>query len=83
MKRAEFLNMCQRVAVLPSGVLGIKQQVPQDLLVEFKGLNYYPCAYKLSFDKNGNAVHTAILHDLKANSVVYCDLHKIIKGVAK
>lgn len=77
MKRAEFLNMCQRVAVLPSGVFGIKQQVPQDLLVEFKGLNYYPDAYKLSFDKNGNAVHTAILHDLKANAVVYCDLNKV------
>ena len=83
MKRAEFLNMCQRVAVLPSGVLGIKQDVPQDLLVEFKGLNYYPDAYKLSFDKNGNAVHTAILHDLKTNSIVNCDLHKVKKGVGK
>lgn len=83
MKRAEFLNMCQRVAVLPSGVFGIKLNVPQELLVEFKELNYYPCAYKLSFDKNGNVVHTAILHDLMANSVVQCDLHKVKKGVGK
>lgn len=83
MDRTEFLKICQKVSVFKDGICGVKENVPDDLKVVYNGIVYYPDAYKLSFDKNGNAVHTAILHDLNTNSIVNCDLHKVKKGVGK
>ena len=77
-ERKKYLEMCQMVSVLPSGVFGIKQNVPDDLKVVHNGIAYYPISYKLSFDK-GQPVHTAILHDLKANSITNVNLGKVIK----
>ena len=74
--RREYLEMCQKVSVLPSGVFGIKQNVPDDLKVVHNGIAYYPISYKLSFD-NGRPTHTAILHDLKANCVVRANFQEI------
>ncbi len=69
MDRTEYLNLCKKVSLfLPN--------IPDDCLVEYDGITYYPQSYKLSFDK-GNTVHTAILHDLKANSVRRCPLEKV------
>ena len=76
--RREYLEMCQRVSVLPSGVFGIKQNVTDDLKVVHNGIEYYPISYKLSFD-NGRPTHTAILHDLKANSIIDADLETVTK----
>ena len=76
--RREYLEMCQRVSALPSGVFGIKQNVPDDLKVVHNGIEYYPIAYKLSFDK-GRPTHTAILHDLKANSIMNANLETVTK----
>ena len=70
--------MCQKVSVLPGGVFGIKQNVPDDLKVVHNGIAYYPISYKLSFD-NGRPTHTAILHDMKANSIMDADLEAITK----
>lgn len=76
--RREYLEMCQKVSVLPSGVFGIKQNVPDDLKVIHNGIEYYPISYKLSFD-NGRPTHTAVLHDLKANSIIDADLETVTK----
>ena len=76
MDRAKFLELCKRVAVLPGGVYGIKNTSPS-LWVNFDGMTFYPVGYKLSFDKNGKPQHTAILHDLKAHSILECDLLKV------
>lgn len=76
--RREYLEMCQRVSVLPSGVFGIKQSVPDDLKVIHNGIEYYPISYKLSFD-NGRPTHTAILHDLKSNSIMNANLETVTK----
>lgn len=78
MDRTEFLQMCQQVSMLKSGILGIKENVPDELKVIHNSIIYYPVAYELSFDK-GQAVHKAILHDLNANSIVYVDLSKVDK----
>ncbi len=75
MDRAEFLEMCKAVSVLPSGVCGIKN-APPELRVKFSDMTFYPIGYKLSFVK-GKPHHTAILHDLKANSVLECNLLKV------
>ena len=78
MQRDVYLKLCQKVSVLPSGVFGIKQNVPDDLKVIHNGIEYYPISYKLSFD-NGRPTHTAIIHDLRANSIVDADLEAITK----
>ena len=78
MQRDIFLQMCQKCSILPSGICGIKENVPDDLKVVHNGVVYYPVAYELSFDK-GQPKHTAILHDLKANSITYAELERVTK----
>lgn len=78
MQRDIFLHMCQKVSVLKDGVLGVKQNIPNELKVMCKGFVYYPVSYELSFD-NGQPTHTAILHDLHANSITKCNLEKVAK----
>lgn len=68
MDRTEYLNLCKKVSVITPEL--------SDSLVEYEGITYYPQGYQLSFD-NGNAVHTAIIHDLKANSVMCVPLDKV------
>jgi hypothetical protein len=71
MDRADYLKLCQRVAVLP-------KTAPPDLCVKYNEIAYLPVGYKLTFDKEGNAIHTAILRDLnQSNSIINCDLSKI------
>ena len=79
MQRTEYLGLCQKVSVLKNGICGIKENVPDELKVIHNGIEYYPVAYELSFDDKGNARHTAILHDLKANSIMNVDLGKVTK----
>ena len=79
MQRTEYLELCQKVSVLNNGICGIKENVPDELMVVYSGIKYYPVAYKLSFDDKGNVRHTAILHDLKANSITSADLGKVEK----
>lgn len=79
MDRKLYLELCQKVSVLKNGVCGIKENVPDELMVVYNGIKYYPVAYRLSFDDKGNVRHTAILHDLKANSSMNADLEKVEK----
>ena len=78
MQRDIFLQMCQKVSVLKNGICGIKENVPDELKVIHNGIEYYPTAYELSFDK-GQPVHTAILHDLNTSSITSADLGKVEK----
>ena len=76
MERAEFLKLCQKVSTYPSKVCGIIENIPENMLVEYGTSVFYPVGYKLTF-KEGKPQHTAILHSLKANSVIECDLQKV------
>ena len=78
MQRDIFLQMCQKVSVLKSGLFGIKENVPDELIAIYNGVKYYPVSYELSFDK-GQTVHKAILHDLKTNSIICADLNSVDK----
>lgn len=64
--------------MLKSGICGIKENVPNELKVIHNGIEYYPTAYELSFDK-WKPTHTAILHDLKENSIVNASLEIVTK----
>ena len=79
MDRTVFLQMCQKVSVLKNGICGIKENVPDELSVVYNGIKYYPVAYELSFDDKGNVRHTAILHDLNANSIMNVNLERVTK----
>jgi hypothetical protein len=75
--RKTYLEMCQKVAVLPSGVLGIKEKVPDDLKVVYDGVAYYPLSLEISFEKDGKVINTAILHSLTANSIIERNLKDV------
>lgn len=79
LERAEYLKLCQKVSTYPSVVCGIIENIPENMLIEYATSVFYPVGYKLAF-KSGKPQHTAILHSLKANSVIECDLGKIKRG---
>ena len=66
MDRKRYLELCQRYAV------------GEDIRVKLKDTEYHPYRYELVFDDTGKSIHTAILKDLKANSVI-CVMLKDIK----
>ena len=72
MERKEYIDRMQRAMMKSES----KNFADEDL-VEHDGIRYYPCGYVLSCDTKGNPTHTARLHDLKANSVVECQLDKV------
>lgn len=76
MERKKYLDICQRVSVIPCEQFSFKI-VPTEFQVRYKGILYYPISYKLSFDNFGNAIHTAVLHDLGTRSVVECRLQDV------
>lgn len=65
MDRKLYLNLCRDYAV------GKKPTVV------YGGIAYYPEKYELSFYKDGSVRHIAILHDTKANALVYAPLEKV------
>lgn len=68
MKRSDYLKLCVSAAML-------SYRKPKVL---YAGIEYYPEGYELRFDKNGKAVHTAILRDTsKHNCLFYCPLAKV------
>ena len=81
MDRTLYLKLCQKVAVLPGGIGGIKQNVPEELCVFYKNQKYYPHAYMMAFDEaDGEPLHIAILHDMDANSIRHVDLQKVFSA---
>ena len=78
MDRKEFLQICQKVSVLPETTMHIKTSIPPELTVLYEEIQFYPTGYEMTF-KQGISQHTAILHDMKAHSVVYADLEKVEK----
>lgn len=66
MERSKYLEFCRKNAVYPNSVK-----------VMVNGIKLAPKAYLLSFDKQGAAIHTAILKDLKADSEIWCPLEDV------
>ena len=76
MDRAEFLILCQKVSVMKHN----KKTISPELLVKYDNIKYYPIGYTLTFE-NAKPRHTAILHDLKAHTVINASLEKVYKEV--
>ena len=65
MERKRYLELCQKYVVCG------------DIRVKYKHTEYHPYRYELGFDDKGKSIHTAILKDLKANSLLYCELENV------
>ena len=76
MNRKKYLVLCQQASLLSVDAGGKSVKIPPELTVLFNGMKFYPISYKMAF-KNGKQRDIAILHDLKSNSVVECDLEKV------
>jgi hypothetical protein len=66
MERSKYLEFCRKNAVKRNSVK-----------VMANGIKFAPKAYLLGFDKQGAAIHTAILKDLKADSEIWCPLDDV------
>ena len=77
MDRKLYLEMMRRCAVMPRGIHDIVKDVPDDLRVVWRGIEYYPQAYTLEDRQDGSIAHTCRLHDLEANAVVGAPLHEV------
>lgn len=77
MERKDFLIKCRDVSLLKSDIQGMKKRVPDDLKVYFEEMAYYPLGVKLTFDRFGEPVNTAVLHSLKTDSVSFAPLEKV------
>ena len=80
MDRKEFLQLCQRVSVLPETTMHIKTEIPPELTVLYEGIQFYPIGYEMTY-KDGISQHTAILHDMKVNNIVKVKLERVKKYV--
>ena len=78
--RKEFLQLCQRVSVLPETTMHIKTAIPPELTVLYEGIQFYPVGYEMTY-KQGISQHTAILHDMKVNNIVKVKLERVKKYV--
>lgn len=76
MERNEFLKLCQKVSVLPDGIMHTKRNVPAELLVWHNNHQYYPEYLEIKFD-NGQVRNIAVLHELKANCRVCVPLEDV------
>ena len=84
MEKKMYFELCRKVATLPQGVGGIKQNVPEALCVRYKDVKLYPYAYMLAFDEvTGEPMHIAVLHDMDVNSIRHVALEKVEGGNTK
>ena len=67
MERKRYLELCQRFSA------------DDDVCVLYDGRKYRPIAYEIAFDKEGNAIHKAILHEYYARSVMCCRLGDVLE----
>ena len=78
MERTKYLQMARECAMLTErGLFNIAVNVPDALKVTVDGIKYYPESYELGFNHDGSVRHTAIVHDLKANSILSAPLEKV------
>ena len=78
MTRDKYIDLCCRASIKISRYLKASDVKWQDSdLVQYNRIKYYPTKYILAFDDNGNTIHLAELHDIKANSVTIALLDRV------
>lgn len=57
LERAEYLKLCQKVSTYPSGVCGMIENIPENMLIEYATSIFYPEGYKLYIQRGKTATH--------------------------
>ena len=83
MDRTEFFKLAQKATVYTKHFRDLSKPLLTDCIVINGDIKYYPQAIEVGYDKNGNVQNTAILHDLKANSITHADLSRVDKQKEK
>ena len=80
--RSRYLSLCRECAMIRErGTFGVPEHVPARLRVVCRGIEYYPQGYELTFRSDGTGHPVAILHDLKANSILRTQLKDVTAKV--
>lgn len=66
--------------MFPETTMHTKKAIPPELTVLYEGIQFYPVGYEMTF-KQGVSQHTAILHDMKAHSIMKVELERVEKNV--
>lgn len=75
MDRTKFLELARRVSI--KSAMYRHPEFDDSEMVTYSGAKYLPIAYKLSFMGDGSVRHTAVLKDIKADSVVEARLDEV------
>ncbi|MGM9683247.1 MAG: hypothetical protein ACI3XQ_06590, partial [Eubacteriales bacterium] len=75
MDRTKFLELARHVSM--KSAMYRHPEFNDSEMVTYSGAKYLPIAYKLSFKGDGSARHTAVLRDIKADSVVEVRLDEV------
>lgn len=76
--RTRYLNMCRSCAIIRErDMYGRIVHVPDDLRVIWRGSEYYPISYTLSFAPDGTTRHGATIHDINASSIIMVALDEL------
>ena len=75
MDRTKFLELARRVSM--KSAMYRHPEFDDSEMVAYSGAKYLPIAYKLSFMGDGSVRHTAVLKDIKADSVIEAGLDKV------
>lgn len=75
----EFFKMAQKVAVYTNRCRNLSKPLLEDCIVVLDGIKYYPQYVQVGYDEFGKVINLAILHDLKANAIIECNLERVEK----
>lgn len=75
MDRTKFLELARRVSI--KSAMYRHPEFDDSEMVAYSGAKYLPIAYKLSFMGDGSVRHTAVLRDIKADSVIEARLDQV------
>ena len=79
MDRTKFLELTRRVSM--KSAMYRHPEFSDSEMVAYSGAKYLPIAYKLSFMGDGSVRHTAVLRDIKADSVIEARLDKVESAI--
>lgn len=79
MDRTSFFEMAQKVAKYTNRCRDLTKPLLEDCIVVYKDIKYYPQYIKVGYDEKGKVLNIAILKDLKSNSIIECNLERVIK----
>ena len=79
MDRTEFFRIAQKVAVYTNRCRNLSKPLLEDCIVVLDGIKYYPQYVQVGYDEYGKVENVAILHDLKANAIIECNLERVEK----